>query len=280
MSPAVTMAQDTAAVSVWNADVIPDGDATDWPSNAADKYDSKTGIHWKVANDSSYLFLSVTVDESLKMRRMMRAGWKLILQREGEFTASLTFPEVEMAGPKEPHADGQSQDKPRRPDTKTLIAKYIMGITDVTAAGFKTRNGAIQLLEVEGIMIGIGTDTASRLIYEIGIPLKELSAANTALFAGNIGMKVNVNAMEMPNRGGGGQTGNGNAGNPGSMGGSSPSMGGGYGAQGGYGGYGAQGTQGGGASSGGQGWSGSKAGFKELFEKASFTSGFRLAGKP
>ena len=83
-------------------------------------------------------------------------------------------------------------------DIKNLITLYKAMITTVTRKGFLANNGVQDLMNVNGMNIGIGLDEKENIIYEIMIPIKDLIPQSKATLTELVNVEFRVNALENP----------------------------------------------------------------------------------
>lgn len=168
--------------------VVADGHTDEWrmPLNL---FDNKTGFVFTVANDKENLYLCFTAREELKAERLMKAGWEIELsssEKKRKFNATLVFPPVSDANIS---LNGEYRNQ---------VSYYKMGLPAVQAKGFVTSNGEIPLQNAKGINIGIGSDNAQKLVYEIAIPLTELMEADKIQLNEVINLDITVNGIGKP----------------------------------------------------------------------------------
>ena len=72
-------------------------------------------------------------------------------------------------------------------------------ITTVTRKGFLANNGVQDLMNVNGMNIGIGLNEKENIIYEIMIPIKDLIPQSKATLTELVSIEFKVNALENPN---------------------------------------------------------------------------------
>jgi len=85
-----------------------------------------------------------------------------------------------------------------RADFKNQISIYKMDLPSVKTKGFITNNGDIPLTNKDGINIGIGIDSAQKIVYEIAIPVKELMEEDKLQLNELISLDITVNALTKP----------------------------------------------------------------------------------
>ena len=275
------MAQSDVSKARWKSkEIVIDGNDREW-AKPLNFYDDKSGLLFAICNDRQNVYFAFTVNDEMKMRKLMGAGWSIELsskEKERKFNATLTFPAIKLSGMgKRPGSEFEKK-VPGNP----LIDAYRLQIQAIGAKGFLSKQTELKLNDKNGIDIAIGTDSSRFIVYEIAIPLKELMAGNSAQLDELINMNVSVNAMDRPTggdrgdrEGRAGRSGGGSRGEMSEMGGGMEGGGRSGGGRGGMGG--GMGGGRGGMSRGGGGYSNGGSGDRTgLFEKASFKQKFTL----
>jgi hypothetical protein len=275
------MAQSDVSKARWKSkEIVIDGNDREW-AKPLNFYDDKSGLLFAICNDRQNVYFAFTVNDEMKMRKLMGAGWSIELsskEKERKFNATLTFPAIKLSGMgKRPGSEFEKK-VPGNP----LIDAYRLQIQAIGAKGFLSNQTELKLNDKNGIDIAIGTDSSRFIVYEIAIPLKELMAGNSAQLDELINMNVSVNAMDRPTggdrgdrEGRAGRSGGGSRGEMSEMGGGMEGGGRSGGGRGGMGG--GMGGGRGGMSRGGGGYSNGGSGDRTgLFEKASFKQKFTL----
>ena len=268
-------AQEDVSSAKWVSNkIIVDGNNVDW-NEPMNLFDDQTGLLFGISNDDKNLYLCFTGKDEMKIRKMMRSGWTIELsskEKKKKFDVTLSFPAIHNMNKEK--GEGVSAIN-KYSDFKGQVNLYRVQFSQVTAKGFKTKNGEIPLINPDGVNIGIGSDSIQKIIYEIGIPIKELMAIDDIKLNEQMELKVIVNAMEKPANSHSGERGEGRGfSNDGGGGGGRSRMGGGMGNGGGRMGGGRQGGDNSGQSQGG-----SNQDKTALFEKASFTQKIKLVNK-
>jgi len=272
------LAQSDVSKARWKSkEIVIDGNDREW-TKPLNFYDDKSGLLFAICNDQRNVYFAFTVNDEMKMRKLMGAGWSVELsskEKDRKFNATLTFPAVKM------------QEMGKRPGSEfekkvagnPVIDSYRLQIQSVAVKGFASNQAELKLNDKNGIDIAIGADSSRFIVYEIAIPLKELMDDNSVKLDELITLNVSVNAMDRPagtadREGRGGRGGGGSRSELSDMGGSiqGGGMGGGRsgGGRGGMGG----GRPGGMSRGGGYSGSGDRSG---LFEKATFKQKFTLS---
>ena len=271
------LAQSDVSKARWKSkEIVVDGNDCEW-TKPLNFYDDKSGLMFAICNDQNNVYFAFTVNDEMKMRKLMSAGWSVELsskEKDRKFNATLTFPAVKLQGMgKRPGSEFEKK-VPGNP----FIEAYRLQIQSVAVKGFLTNRTEVNLNDKNGIDIAIGADSSRFIVYEIAVPLKELMSDKSVQLDELITLNVSVNAMDRPSGGdreghtgrsgggsrsemsemGGGMEGGGM--NGGMRGGRSGGMGGGRGGM----------SHGGGYSNGG---SGDRSG---MFERASFKQKFTL----
>ena len=239
-------------------------------------YDNATGLMFAIGNDKENIYLCFTVNEELRMKRLMSAGWNLEFTsnvKQKKFKAKLSFPAVNMVSVRK-----KENPLEKKPKGDEFVKSYLLQFTKITCKGFRSNVSEVALNSREHIRVGIGADSIQHAVFEIAIPLKELYAPDLLQLNELITMNVTVNALERPTSGGGPGGGMGarsGGGMPGGMGG----MGGGRRGGGMSGGMGGGGMSGGmrGERSGGEYSQGAQGERINPFEKSSFKQKFTLS---
>ncbi len=266
------IAQSDVSKARWKSkEIVVDGNDREW-TKPLNFYDDKSGLLFAICNDQHNVYFAFTVNDEMKMRKLMSAGWSIELsskEKERKFNAMLTFPAVKLSGiGKRPGSEFEKK-VPGNP----FIDAYRLQIQSVAVKGFLTNQTEVNLNDKNGIDIAIGADSSRFIVYEIAISLKELMTGSSVQLDELITLNVSVNAMDRPTAGGdrevrAGRGGGGSRSEMSDLGGSM--QGGGMG--GGRSGGGRAGMSGGrgGMSRGGGGYS------SGLFEKVSFKQKFTL----
>ncbi|MES2003762.1 MAG: hypothetical protein V4450_04520 [Bacteroidota bacterium] len=183
------MAQEDVSLAKWQSTpVIIDGNENDWeqPFNL---FDNKSGLIFTISNDQKNLYLCFTDKEAQKAEKLMRAGWSIELissEKKRKFDAIISFPKIE-----DPNSN-------TRTEFRNQVGIYKKEMVTVKAKGFVTNNGDIPLDNKDGISIGIGTDDRQSIVYEIAIPIKQLTEEQNLQFNELITLDITVNAMNKP----------------------------------------------------------------------------------
>ncbi len=237
-----------------------DGNDKEWvkPLNF---YDNGSGMKFAISNDNDRLYLIFSVNDQMKMVKLMRSGWTMELtskEKKKKFQASIGFPAIQTIGNSFRRGDNERE---TRAEGNLMIHEYRAQLPAVLLHGFLSGQSEMKLNSRKDIQVGIGAGSDQNLIYEIAIPIKELMVENQIRLNELITLNVNVNPMTRP-------AGAGSGGRPegGMSGGGGGRRGGGMSGMGG-------GRMGGGDRSGyGSGQQGTP------FEKASFKQKFVLVG--
>lgn len=272
------MAQSDVSKARWKSkEIVVDGNDREW-TKPLNFYNDKSGLMFAICNDQRNVYFAFTVNDEMKMRKLMGAGWSIELsskEKERKFNATLTFPAVKLSGMgKRPGSEFEKK-VPGNP----FIDAYRLQIQSVAVKGFLTSQTEVNLNDKNGIDIAIGADSSRFIFYELAIPLKELMTGNSVHLDELITLNISVNAMDRPTTDGdregrSGRSGGGSRGEMSDMGGSM--QGGGMGGRSG-GGRGGIGGGRGGMSRGGGGYSSGGSGDRSgVFEKVSFKQKFTL----
>ena len=245
--------------------IVIDGNDKEW-TQPLNFYDDASGIMFAIGNDNERLYLCFTGNDEFKLKKMMSSGWSIVLsskEKNKKFKAELLFPAINVMGVKR---GGENFEKKSTEDN--LISFYRLQLRSVAAKGFKSGIGEVALNSNTGINIAVGSDSIRHVVYEIAIPLSEISITELSHTEELLTLNVNINALERPSGGGGGDRSGGHSGMGGGMpGGGMSGMGGGHG-----------GGHGGGAHGGGMYHQGESGGMNNVLEKVSFKQKFTLAG--
>ncbi len=185
---AITLhAQDDASESRWQAnEIVIDGNSNEWP-HPFTFFDNKSGVIFSISNDSKNMYLCFSNNDKAKADKMMKAGWSVALvstEKKRKFDAVIDFPK--SADP----------DVAIRSDFKTAVVHYKDAMTTVKTKGFLLHNGDVPLNNKDAVNIGIGTDSSSKIVYEIKIPLNELMEEGKAQLNELITLDITVNELE------------------------------------------------------------------------------------
>ena len=268
------LAQSDVSKARWKSkEIVIDGNEREW-TKPLNFYDDKSGLLFAICNDQRNVYFAFTVNDEMKMRKLMSAGWSVELsskEKDRKFNATLTFPSVKLQGKgKRPGSEFEKK-VPGNP----VIDAYRLQIQSVGVKGFLSNQAELKLNDKNGIDIAIGANSSLFIVYEIAIPLKELMAGNSVQLDELITLNVSVNAMDRPSGSAdrGGRAGRGSGGSRSEL----SDMGGGM--QGGSRSGGGRGGMGGGRPGGmSRGGSGSGSGDRSgLSERASFKQKFTLS---
>jgi uncharacterized membrane protein YgcG len=240
-------AQEEVSEAKWQSTPVTiDGNDSEWkpPFNL---FDNKTGLIFTISNDNKNLYLCFTEHEELKAEKIMKAGWTIELsssEKKRKFDATISFPKID-----DPNIS-------LRAEYSNQVNYYKMNLASIKTKGFADNNGDVQLVNNNGVNIGIGSEGDQKIIYEIAIPLKEL--AGEMQLNELITLDVSVNGINRPTAASG-----------------TPISRSGFGGRGGGGGG---GRMGGGRRGGGgnQQSANTSSEHIDIFEKASFKQKFRL----
>jgi hypothetical protein len=183
-------------------------------------YDNATGLMFAIGNDKENIYLCFTVNEELRMKRLMSAGWNLEFTsnvKQKKFKAKLSFPAVNMLNVRK-----KENPLEKKPKGDEFVKSYLLQFTKITCKGFRSKVSEVALNSREHIRVGVGADSIQHVVFEIAIPLKELYVPDLLQLNELITMNVTVNALERPSSGGGpggGMGGRSGGGMPGGMGG-------------------------------------------------------------
>ncbi|HEY5511337.1 MAG TPA: hypothetical protein VIK10_09950 [Prolixibacteraceae bacterium] len=178
--------------------VIIDGNDTEW-TKPLNFYDDISGIMYAVGNDKDNLYLCFTVNDEIRMKKLMSAGWTIGLsskENKKKFKSEIMFPGVNVMGIR---MSKNNFEKEKAADN--FIKIYQLQMTKVSCKGFKSNISELALNNRENISIAIGADNTQHIIYEIAIPLKEFFASNLKNLHELITMNITVNALERPSGG-------------------------------------------------------------------------------
>lgn len=268
-----SFAQSDVSNARWKSEeIIIDGNDNEW-EKPLNFYDEKSGILYAICNDKNNLYLDFSVNDEMKMRKMMGSGWTIELsskEKNKKFKASLIFPAIKMNGMR----NMKNADPMERISSENLMVKsYKLKLQSVATKGFKFCQSELPLSNKSGIDIGIGENSDQYLVYEIAIPLKELFDENSLHLNELMTLNITVNALSRPEGGssysgersaGGGRQGGGMSRGGGGRSGGGMSRGGGGG------------RSGGGMPEGGFNRENGSQDRNSMFESASFKQKFRL----
>ncbi|MGQ8338948.1 hypothetical protein ACUNWD_20485 [Sunxiuqinia sp. A32] len=191
-------AQSDGSQARWQAKpVVVDGNDQEW-AKPLNFYDSASGLLYAISNSSDQLYLTFTVRDMLKMRKMMTAGWTMQLiakDKKNKIKASLIFPAANMERMGDRGQDPMSGSLVKE---NPMIRNYGLQLGAVQVNGFQTDKSEVLLRNQNGIRIAVGENLERQLVYEIGIPLKELFGAAYTPGKQVLTLNVVVNAMSRP----------------------------------------------------------------------------------
>ncbi len=180
--------------------IVVDGNDHEW-EKPLNFYDDKTGLFFAIGNDNKNLYLCFTGNDEMKMKKLMSAGWTISLsskEKKNRFKAELIFHGVNMMGFK------KSENKlERKAAADNQLKIYQMQLKSVVTKGFRSNVNEVMLNNDNGIGIGIGLNNTQHVVYEMAIPLSELSIADLDHSPKMMTMNVTVNAIERPTSGAG-----------------------------------------------------------------------------
>jgi hypothetical protein len=274
-------AQSDVSKARWKTqDIKVDGNDNEW-AKPLNFYDSGSGLLYAISNDDHNLYMVFSVNDQMKMRKIIRSGWTIELtskEKKRKFKSSLVFPGVQLMGKGFQPGNNEMEN---RAEGNLMIKNYQSQMPALTLSGFLSGQSELKLNDHKDIQVAIGVNSEQNLIYEIAIPLKDLMPETLIKKDELITLNVNVNAMTKPAGGGGRMGGSGMSGG-GMSGGGGGRMGGGMsggggGRMGGGGGRMGGGGMSGGGRSGGGGQGGYSSGDRSTqAEKASFKQKFVL----
>ena len=270
-------AQSDVSRSRWKTqDIRVDGNDKEW-GKPLNFYDSGSGLLYAISNDDQNLYMVFSVNDQMKMRKLIRSGWTIELsskEKKRKFKSTLSFPGVQLMGKNFQRGNNEMEN---RAEGNLMIKDYESQIPDLTLKGFLSGQSELKLNDRKDIQVAIGADSEQNLIYEMAIPLKDLMTEKLVKKDKLITLNVNVNAMTKPGGGGGSYGGGRSGGGGGRMGGGGMSGGGGGRMGGGMSGGGGGRMGGGGGRMGGGGPGGYSSGDRSSQpEKASFKQKFVL----
>ncbi len=185
-----SVAQSAMPESKWSShEITIDGSDNEW-SKPFNYVDTITGLAFTMSNDKDNIYLCVSNTNRNKATKMMIAVWSLDLkssEKDRKFHASIDFSKIAEIR------------YVFNADIKNLIMLYKAMITTVTRKGFLANNGVQDLVNVNGMNIGIGLDEKENIIYEIMIPIKDLIPQSKATLTELVNVEFRVNALENPN---------------------------------------------------------------------------------
>ncbi len=175
-----------------------DGNDTEWrkPLNF---YDNASGIMYAIGNDKDNLYLCVTVNDEMRMKKLMSAGWTIGLsskEKKKKFKSEITFPGVNVMG-----ISKSTNNFEKEKAADNFMEFYKLQMTKVSCKGLKSNISELAVNNRENIRIAIGADNTQHIIFEIAIPLKEFFASDLKNLQELITMNISVNALERPSGG-------------------------------------------------------------------------------
>lgn len=186
-------AQEDVSSAKWQSNkIIIDGNDTEWKQPFG-LFDNKSGLVFTLTNDNKNIYLCFTDNEEMKAEKLMKAGWTLEFvssEKKRKFDAFISFPKTN-----DPNIN-------MRAEFKNQVSLYKMDMPAVKTKGFLTNNGDVPLNNKEGINIGIGLDSAQKIVYEMAIPIKELMEEDKLQLNELITLDITVNALDKPRESG------------------------------------------------------------------------------
>lgn len=195
------LAQSDVSKSRWRTDEITiDGNDKEW-TKPLNFYDDKSGLFFAVSNDSQRLYFAFSLNDEMKMRKLMNAGWSFGLsskEKGKKFAVSLIFPAINLMGME---SIGPGSNFERKIIGNPFINAYKMQFSTLAAKGFQSGTTEIMLNNSKGIDIVVGADSTQHLIFEFAIPLNELLSKGSMCLNELIVLNVRVNALDRPSAG-------------------------------------------------------------------------------
>ena len=157
-------------------------------------YDSESKLQYLVANDQDNLTLGLRTTDRFTIMKMIRGGMKVYLDTTGEKSEhyALEFPLPTKLGDARPRrGSGEA------PNLSKMLAQ-------VAPQAILRINGVETVLDLSRddnpVAVGIFAPGDMELVYELTIPLSELSTSGPAGLK-NLAIGIETGAIEMPNRG-------------------------------------------------------------------------------
>jgi len=216
------------------ADVSVDGKLTEWGDSLA-LYDIKTKLNYTIANNDTDLYVIAYVTDPKLRRKIMAAGITVSVNPEGKKhkTYSITYPVPDGSTIFKPHMGDDDEADIKKPS--------LLQSTSIKVTGFKeVESDVITTSNTYGFKASVKLDDKHNLVYETAIPIKMLNFKPGK--NDEFEINVQINGIELPNKGWGGEGSGGGMGGGRGMGGGS--MGGGRGGRHGRGGGSMSGAQG------------------------------------
>lgn len=190
-------AQSDVSKARWKSnEIVVDGNDHEW-TKPINFYDDKSGLLFAICNDKTNLYFAFTVNDEMKMRRLMSSGWSIDIsskEKERKFNATLNFPGVNLTGMNRRPGDQFEKKVAGNP----LIDAYRLQLQSVAVKGFKSDQTVLQLNDHNGIDIAIGAGSTPFIVYEIAIPFTELMASHLTQLDELITLSISVNALARP----------------------------------------------------------------------------------
>ena len=140
-------------------------------------YDSDTKLYFKIANDSTKLYLCFKVSDRFQQQKILRSGMVVTLFSKGakKHKVSINYPlpddEKDMIFDNSPLPLSRKNEKKHQRD---LLLKK----NKVELKGFATENGLIEVDPTSFVYLGIDFDSKESMFYEIIIPYTEYFGDN------------------------------------------------------------------------------------------------------
>jgi hypothetical protein len=162
-------------------------------------YDSNSKIFFRVANDSSNIYLSFKVSDKFEQMKVLKSGMVVILSSKGtkKRKASINYPLADSKDASLPESQPQLTKKkdPKKLHDELKVKKYLLELS-----GFATENGLIEVDPNSFVYVGIDWDDKETMYYDIIIPFTEFFGDNIANkdLTSPLTLKVVINSMKRP----------------------------------------------------------------------------------
>ena len=185
-----TSAQKLVSKARWQSlNIKIDGKNNEWekPFNF---YDNKSGMLYSLANDSNNLYLCFSIDNILKLKKILKAGWNIEIsskEKKNKFKSIIIFPLLFA----DIMLDAKNQNS-----SGIAASSYQFQLNQLITNGFINQNDKTPFLAIKGNKINVGTDSLNNFIYEIAIPFKNIFKNKISLNE-VLRLEVNINGLEI-----------------------------------------------------------------------------------
>jgi len=195
-----SFAQDEVVPSEWaEKPKIIDGNIADCRTPFT-LYDSSTRIFFKIANDSTNIYLSFKVSDKFEQMKVLKSGMVVSLTSKGDKKrkASVSYPLADGNDESAPEVQPQLT---KKQDVKKLRDEVKLKKSLLELKGFTSENGLVSVDSNSFVHVGIDWDDKEVMYYDITIPFTEFFGDKFVAgdLMSNLMLKVKVNAMKGSN---------------------------------------------------------------------------------